>query len=1159
MGNFRKYISLMLILAMLVSFASPLMAEDVFGGSEENEFVPFSASELAEDTEGGDFVEGKKVAVVLLLDVSYSMEENGEKPFKAMKSSAKEFCRTILEKNPDVQISLVRQYGYSQVVRFEGSRNWSNNIDELEKTIDGIGYGSATGIESAFNEADKLLDKIDADQKVIINMSDGAPNRGTQIRDGELFTKEEIDAESSSEARSYMECANGVQAYVNKIENKYQIFSIGFFHADPGKTKKDTIIGTKLMQNAHNAGYYDATDDVELSNAYREIVEIVASPVSFRIRTSLIDKASLKYKVNVEVKNNNRKQVAKNSQLKIIVPETAVVVGDSVKSIGDLRDIAGAEFEIEIDKDKFEQGGRFIFEIEYSADLLGSFKQRGLIAIVNNKDEFKFGRDSWSFENYSSRFNINDIELESLYRNIEPSERKKIEGQLKYFEYMYNDPTEDFSLGRCYGMVATALLNHARTLDGTDLGYSSGQSLYDVNKSKGEAPIDYYYLQQFLKPYRAHLAAVKKESFKDFKNNSANVMKKIIENIDSKKNRGTALPMVGFTWKIEETGTYAGHVVVATDYELASESSDKSKFAYNGKNYDVRVQFYDPNFPELDKSSDYYYGNSYMLFNLNDNHWMIPAYGIGLISNNNKHRDVEAYIDSYTNDVDVVRGVDRRVAVDNLYDEIAFGQKFEKSKLNVKDKKTNRTWVIDVVNKILSDGVEVNPNKGFLVSKPSNARMNYILPTQNSSYEVYSEDQSSGIEAEVTYTDKYIHVGSETSKKANIDYNGTVDLEDNNGKFSVTIADDNTYPTTFNAYTIDGEWNGDLKFVKTEDGIKLYGDFTGGTITFEDKYGVVGRKKIEVNEDKSASYYKQGNRLETNEAEAEYKIEVTKSDDIISYSMTEANGKNESDKYKDGSTVIIKDIVADPASEIVVKTIVKGSETILEKANDEYKFVVVDDTKVIITTVGSDDTGNETDNPNPDIVEPSYPGYHGYFYEGQSPKDLDNGYTPRKEEPKKQEPKKEEPKKEENKDNILRVLYFYLDKGYYEMEVNGQIQQIPMDVQPVAINQRTMLPIRFVAEAIGATVEWHQDTKSATFTKDGITATITLGKDEITVSDGRTIKMDAEPTVISQRIMVPLTNISQIFGMTNGDLKDGVDNDIEWDQENYRVIIKIKK
>ena len=191
-------------------------------------------------------------------------------------------------------------------------------------------------------------------------------------------------------------------------------------------------------------------------------------------------------------------------------------------------------------------------------------------------------------------------------------------------------------------------------------------------------------------------------------------------------------------------------------------------------------------------------------------------------------------------------------------------------------------------------------------------------------------------------------------------------------------------------------------------------------------------------------------------------------------------------------------------------------------------------------------------------VSPSIPEYHGYFME-PSPSYLNNGYTPRKEEPKKEEPKKEEKKQEVATTSEYTTLYFYLDKGYYETMIDGQAHQIPMDVQPTAINQRTMLPIRFVAEAIGATVEWHQDTKSATFTKDGITATITLGKDEITVSDGRTIKMDAEPTVISQRIMVPLTNISQIFGLTNGDTRDGRNSDIEWDQENYRVIIKIKK
>ena len=200
------------------------------------------------------------------------------------------------------------------------------------------------------------------------------------------------------------------------------------------------------------------------------------------------------------------------------------------------------------------------------------------------------------------------------------------------------------------------------------------------------------------------------------------------------------------------------------------------------------------------------------------------------------------------------------------------------------------------------------------------------------------------------------------------------------------------------------------------------------------------------------------------------------------------------------------------------------------------------------------------DEPGEDPYQPSNPPYYpGYYYDEPSPNYLrdyskKDEYKPSE----RNEDKKDEVKEEEKKD-AFKTLYFYLEKYYYEMELNGNISQIPMDVAPTAINQRTMLPIRFVAEAIGATVEWHQDTQSATFTKDGITATITLGSNIIQVSDGRQIVMDAEPTVISERIFVPLTNISQIFGMTNGDLRDGVYNDIEWDQENYRVIITVRE
>ena len=200
------------------------------------------------------------------------------------------------------------------------------------------------------------------------------------------------------------------------------------------------------------------------------------------------------------------------------------------------------------------------------------------------------------------------------------------------------------------------------------------------------------------------------------------------------------------------------------------------------------------------------------------------------------------------------------------------------------------------------------------------------------------------------------------------------------------------------------------------------------------------------------------------------------------------------------------------------------------------------------------------DEPGEDPYQPSNPPYYpGYYYDEPSPNYLrdyskKDEYKPSE----RNEDKKDEVKEEEKKD-AFKTLYFYLEKYYYEMELNGNISQIPMDVAPTAINQRTMLPIRFVAEAIGATVEWHQDTQSATFTKNGITATITLGSNIIQVSDGRQIVLDAEPAVISERIFVPLTNISQIFGLTNGDLRDGNNNDIEWDQENYRVIIKVRE
>ena len=140
-----------------------------------------------------------------------------------MKKAANEFCKTILETNPSATIALIKKHNYSTPVSFERGRYWSSNINELEREIDSFQYGYGTGIESAFREADKLLKNVDANQKVIIDMSDGAPNYGKTIEDeGKLFSKEEIEKETG-EDKTFMRTANGTYDYVETL-SKHKLF-----------------------------------------------------------------------------------------------------------------------------------------------------------------------------------------------------------------------------------------------------------------------------------------------------------------------------------------------------------------------------------------------------------------------------------------------------------------------------------------------------------------------------------------------------------------------------------------------------------------------------------------------------------------------------------------------------------------------------------------------------------------------------------------------------------------------------------------------------------------------------------------------------------------------------------------------------------------------
>lgn len=152
--------------------------------------------------------------------------------------------------------------------------------------------------------------------------------------------------------------------------------------------------------------------------------------------------------------------------------------------------------------------------------------------------------------------------------------------------------------------------------------------------------------------------------------------------------------------------------------------------------------------------------------------------------------------------------------------------------------------------------------------------------------------------------------------------------------------------------------------------------------------------------------------------------------------------------------------------------------------------------------------------------------------------------------------KKEKSKKVETKPYVYRYV---IGKTKFSENQDGTKNEKELDVAPFIENGRTMLPLRAIAESIGIKVSWVDSTRTAIFTNGDLVAEIQIDGNKVVLSDGRIITLDAKPKIVKGRIVLPITNVSLIFGLTNGNTSDGEDHNIEWDSETQSVIIRVNK
>ena len=97
-----------------------------------------------------------------------------------------------------------------------------------------------------------------------------------------------------------------------------------------------------------------------------------------------------------------------------------------------------------------------------------------------------------------------------------------------------------------------------------------------------------------------------------------------------------------------------------------------------------------------------------------------------------------------------------------------------------------------------------------------------------------------------------------------------------------------------------------------------------------------------------------------------------------------------------------------------------------------------------------------------------------------------------------------------------------------EIVKNGKVAVI--DAAPIVENNRTFVPFRALAEAFGATVAYDEATQAVTAELNGVTVVMTIGSAEYTVN-GEAKTADVAPFINGSRTMVPVRFAAEAFGI----------------------------
>ena len=131
--------------------------------------------------------------------------------------------------------------------------------------------------------------------------------------------------------------------------------------------------------------------------------------------------------------------------------------------------------------------------------------------------------------------------------------------------------------------------------------------------------------------------------------------------------------------------------------------------------------------------------------------------------------------------------------------------------------------------------------------------------------------------------------------------------------------------------------------------------------------------------------------------------------------------------------------------------------------------------------------------------------------------------------------------------SVIRKIQFKVGSKAYEVQAGGQNQVENADVAPVILNDRTYVPVRYLALALGMSetgILWSPSDQTVTLNNNNITVKLAVGSNLMYVNKLARPPMDVTPMIKDGRTYLPARYVAEAFGCQ-----------VAWDGTTQTVII----